>query len=273
MNYTEPGIKLQVFHDRLKVKTVGMKKKTMLVRQKTERGPVQELSRHSAMRLELVTSCMEPFMESFITLTYPNDYPSDGETVKKHLHKMLVWLKWYGVENYLWTLEFQKRGAPHYHIITDYFINHSDLAAIWFKIVGSGDELHLSAGTQIKAVRSKKGLAIYMKKYIRKQKQKDVPEEYSNVGRFWGHNRDLVKPLREVTYKAKGQRTALGSIRPLRKLNQSKRRRAGRSPMNKGEKARTGFTLRTKHSGGLLNQFMDYNDGRYTLELTEDKLK
>jgi hypothetical protein len=103
---------------------------------------------------------------------------------------------------YLWFLEFQQRGAPHFHILTDWplpknrgnkVLWYSRIAKRWYDIVDSGDEKHLQAGTRTETLRSKEGGARYAVKYAQKMKQKKVPQGYEDVGRFWGHTR-AVKP-------------------------------------------------------------------------------
>ena len=93
---------------------------------------------------------------------------------------------------YVWVLEFQKRGAPHYHIIASDCIPKAELAERWYNIVGSGDEKHLRAGTQIDFIKSKKQLYGYLSNYVKKLEQKKPPEGFKNVGRFWGASRGIV---------------------------------------------------------------------------------
>ena len=53
---------------------------------------------------------------------------------------------------FIWRLEFQKRGAPHFHMLL-YGVNVSMkvfrqwLATSWYEVVDSGDERHQRAGT------------------------------------------------------------------------------------------------------------------------------
>jgi hypothetical protein len=56
---------------------------------------------------------------SFSTLTYPNSFPSDGRVCKKHLNLLLTHLRADdpGIK-YVWFMEFQARGAPHFHLFT-----------------------------------------------------------------------------------------------------------------------------------------------------------
>jgi hypothetical protein len=128
----------------------------------------------------------------FITLTYPKEFPCNGKEAKAHLNAFLQYLRRRKIE-YTWILEFQERGAPHYHIIASDSIPKAELSERWFKIVGSGDEKHLRAGTQIDSIKSKGQLYGYLSNYIKKLDQKRPPKDFANVGRFWGASRNLLK--------------------------------------------------------------------------------
>jgi hypothetical protein len=169
-----------------------------------------------------------------ITLTYPAVYPRNGLAVKYHLHAFLVWLKRdTGGCSYLWFLEFQKRGAPHIHILIDtpYPRSNGDgyrqfrmrVSSAWYRIVGSGDIRHLSAGTRTERLRSAAGGVHYATKYAAKMRQKRVPDDYRRVGRLWGHSRD-VKPEPEgfvrcreddIRGELEGWQYAPGADRPV----------------------------------------------------------
>jgi hypothetical protein len=84
-------------------------------------------------------------------------------------------------------LEFQKRGAPHFHLLTTDFYSFRRCQQLWYAIVNSGDLKHLKAGVRVEKLKcGKKGMIAYAKKYAVKQVQKEVPEFYENVGRFYG---------------------------------------------------------------------------------------
>jgi len=129
------------------------------------------------------------------TLTYPGFFPSDGPSVKEHLRRFCQELKRYQAKrggdperfSAFWFLEFQERGAPHFHLfLTDQF-PAKWIASTWYFIVRSDDHRHLQAGTRIESIRSgHKGIMAYASKYAAKQEQKVVPEGYEKVGRFWG---------------------------------------------------------------------------------------
>jgi hypothetical protein len=57
-----------------------------------------------------------------LTLTYPREWESwapSAKVVKAHLRAFVErWFRWFGVRPViLWKLEFQRRGAPHFHIL------------------------------------------------------------------------------------------------------------------------------------------------------------
>lgn len=172
-----------------------------------ERGVIVEFSRKSRMRLAFIASNTPVTFRTMITLTYPKVYPTDGKAVKEHLRQFLYWIrKDRGACEYLWFLEFQARGAPHIHLMYDFHLGRCKdvraafrfrLSAEWYRIVGSRDPKHLAAGTRAELLRKRNGAARYAIKYAHKMKQKAVPPDYRDVGRFWGCSGG-VKPQPEA---------------------------------------------------------------------------
>ena len=170
-----------------------------------KRGQVQMFSPASASRLTRTARNAMPALVSQFCLTYHQSNP-DGQATKKHLD---AWLKVLrraapGV-GYLWILEFQSRGVPHFHVwLTEPFSESlwKRLGAAWNRIVEPESLHHLWWHTQErpgpdgKPQRSfinwdMKG-AGYLRKYMSKAAQKCVPESFGWVGRFWGCTRGLV---------------------------------------------------------------------------------
>lgn len=152
------------------------------------RQPITEFTKSSRKNLAFTANNTDVHFDRMVTLTYPNKFPNDGRIIKKHLDAMLQWLRRRNIAGYLWFLEFQKRGAPHYHILTsggDY-IDRYDLSWRWFQIVASNDEKHLESGTRIERGKSERGLHRYAVKYAAKLHQKTVPANFVRVGRLWG---------------------------------------------------------------------------------------
>jgi hypothetical protein len=165
-----------------------------------QRGAVREFSQRSRLNLSETVRNTEIIWGSMACLSYPVEFPADGRLVKKHLRAFLEAMKRrYGpAVAYLWFLEFQKRGAPHIHILCGHLVevDREWLAATWFRIVGSADPKHYRVHChekQWQEIYSEDGCERYVAKYAHKTFQKEVPEGFENVGRFWGHSAN-VKP-------------------------------------------------------------------------------
>lgn len=159
------------------------------------RGEIKGFSPSSASRMRRYLRTCEADYQILITLTYPLSYPINGRTCKEQLRRFLQELRRYAVGKTIegkpfsafWFLEFQARGAPHFHIFTNCRFPKDWIANRWYGIVGSDDARHLVAGTRIETIRSgRHGARAYAGKYAAKQQQKEVPHDFASVGRFWG---------------------------------------------------------------------------------------
>jgi hypothetical protein len=120
----------------------------------------------------------------FVTLTYPKEYSENYQDWKRDLDTFgKRFMRRFPKGAYIWKLEFQKRGAPHYHLLV-WGVKYADLlewvSSNWFHTVGSNDQKHLLAGTRVEKIRSYKGVMAYASKYMTKEENK------AGVGRFWG---------------------------------------------------------------------------------------
>ena len=150
------------------------------------RGEVWGLSYQSGQRLVWTVRNGEPELTGLATVTYPAEYPTDGRLVKKHLKALEMWFSRRDIGG-VWFEEWQKRGAPHFHLLLTGRVCKDALAWRWFQIVGSGDPVHLAAGTRIEALRyGQDGAASYAAKYARKEAQKVPPDDFHSPGRMWG---------------------------------------------------------------------------------------
>lgn len=170
------------------------------------RGTVMKFSYKARQRLAFVAANSAVRFRTMITLTYPMNYSNDGRTVRADRNNFLRFChRDFGKPSYLWFLEFQRRGAPHIHLLLDWPMPVGRLmvkavrfrvASTWYRIVGSRDEKHLAAGTRVERLRTPEGGARYAVKYAAKMRQKVVPEQYRNVGRFWGCSKAVIpEPL------------------------------------------------------------------------------
>jgi hypothetical protein len=131
---------------------------------------------------------------AFCAMTYPNEFSLDAAIFKGHLDVFgKRFLRAYPDAGFFWKLEFQKRGAPHFHVIA--FGLHLQektralcrfrewLAETWFEVVNSGDSKHLAAGTSAELMRSSVAILRYCAGYVSKSDQTLVGFK---VGRYWG---------------------------------------------------------------------------------------
>jgi hypothetical protein len=188
------------------------------------RGVISVVNKRSLNRLALlVRSCGVNF-SSFLTLSYGANYPMDGRVAKKDLNHMLVSMRRaFGLFEYVWVIEFQDRGACHFHMATTLLppsgLDRVVFASLWGRISTPHSwpywsvyfengrilpkkrlvtdravrEVHMHAD-QWSPIRKQDGVAHYFAKYANKLEQKDVPDFYRNIGRFWGASRGVRLP-------------------------------------------------------------------------------
>ena len=200
-NSTEPFITSEI--TRIEVANLDCRVSSKFSNRKSQqqgggaRGEIRELSRQSRTRL-IYKARNIPDLMHMATFTYPHadyaeearggDYMADGKAVKEHLRRIRQWFtyrKCYG----FWFLEFQKRGAPHFHFIYSGTLTEKDHAKIkrsWAKLVGTSCEHHPEKGVKFEVLRKRHAAGAYAAKYSSKDEQKVVPEQYKGVGRFWG---------------------------------------------------------------------------------------
>lgn len=99
-----------------------------------------------------------------ITLTYPAEWP-DLDRSRADLKAFLMVLRRYAPDaSGVWRKEFQKRGAPHFHLLCfdmPYWKKDA-VSAAWCRIIGG------EARTRIEAIRSWRGVLAYAAKYLGK---------------------------------------------------------------------------------------------------------
>lgn len=200
------------------------------------RREICEFSAASARRLTF-TARNFPGLAVMVTLTYPRDFPTNGRTVMDHWRRMRQWLVRQGHKSGLWFKEFQARGAPHFHVFLTGPIPHEAVSETWYRIVGSGDIRHLWAGTRVEALRNPSAAGAYAAKYAAKTLQKEVPSDFSSVGRFWGVWGEPDVSRVEVLRGSE----AVSAVRAVRRSYQ-KRRKAWKCRRRFRDNGRVGFT-------------------------------
>lgn len=155
---------------------------------KVKRGRITRLSPASRRRLQITARNLQG-LTTFVTCTYPSEFPGDGREVKRHFSLLRKWLVRRGAAG-IWLLEFQERGAPHLHAFITKHVDELALQRAWSLIAyGMPSDSEIDPPqllrTQCERIRSKTMPGAYAAKYGAKLQQKDVPEQFRNVGRFW----------------------------------------------------------------------------------------
>jgi hypothetical protein len=157
-----------------------------------------------------------------MTLTYGVNYPLSGKIAKRHLNAFLTDARRkFGKFDYFWVIEFQARGAIHFHIATTLpeptYNERGKFADIWSRISTEYDfeycpfhyrgqtnrgQVVLSTAMAVwethlhhkawERVKEPAGMSRYLAKYANKLRQKDVPENFRDVGRFWGVSKGVT---------------------------------------------------------------------------------
>jgi len=181
-----------------------------------------------------------------VTLTYPEEFPLDGRLVKAHaLRFWRGWERRWGVKpRGMWCLEFQQRGAPHFHAFMGlpsraFEIDTDGWTVVeqwgmweWGRIVGlfpdrvvEQDRRNMRLRFNVSAAEYATGraavkVADYMADHAGKWMQKRPPVGYENVGRFWGA---LGRPPRPVETEFCCERSYVAVRRSLRMLAEKHR--------------------------------------------------
>jgi hypothetical protein len=190
-----------------------------------------EMSRKSKSRLAHIAANSDVKWKSLITLTYGDFFCAiNGKELKRQLNIMLKFLRQRYDMEYLWFMEFTKKGKPHFHILTTITPNVIDrfwLAERWSKVsvidIAKGlkeeaikgdirllypipEEIIEEEHRKVIAVhRHKKtwdtlkkvdGATRYILKYAAKANQKLVPVQFGNCGRFWGRSTGVEVSLK-----------------------------------------------------------------------------
>jgi hypothetical protein len=179
-----------------------------------------------------------------LTMTYPGDWESvapSAEVCRRHVDALRArWRRHYGVRlDGLWKREFQRRGAPHYHVWTvlPAGVSVNDvrgwLGPTWAGIVGLADvdlrEQHARVGCSVDPAQGERSsdpqrLGVYFSKhgsFSAKDYQNNAPDQWveqGSVGRFWG-----VWGLKRavVAVEVHGH-DAIAAARILRRLSRSR---------------------------------------------------
>jgi len=160
------------------------------------RGTIKGFSNRSRKRLFEMFNRLEIKAFLFITLTYGQEFP-DGNASKRDLKVFIQRLKRkYPQAAGVWRIEFQKRGAPHFHLlITNVgYIPKADILRAWEDTIAPQHRNQKGATfTRVELVRTRRKAISYVGKYVGKRAERvekgngfnTVPYQTA-VGKHWG---------------------------------------------------------------------------------------
>jgi|CXWL01.1.fsa_nt_gi hypothetical protein len=159
---------------------------------KSERGEVVGFSVRSRSRLNRKISMLKKHhVPLFVTLTYHLEYPDDFKEYKKQLHNFYRRLmRAFPNCGSMWKMEFQKRGAVHFHLFL-WGVSLEDardfIPQAWHEIAGAGSVQHLQwhkgeleNNHCVQEIKSWHGVTSYASKYFAKL------DDGVRGGRVWG---------------------------------------------------------------------------------------
>lgn len=188
---------LQIYNNDVKIKRPTLQADTST---KGKRGQIFEFSPASMNRLLFICRNSGHLVQSQFCCTFHNSWPLDGKALKKMLERFIKRLKrkfGRGI-HYLWVLEFQEREAPHIHFFSDIpptRHNRWFLADAWLDASDqTGDSKCRWWHRRPKNFFTweMKSGAYLAKEYIGKVEQKEVPDSFKNVGRFWAASQNMT---------------------------------------------------------------------------------
>jgi len=145
----------------------------------------------------------------FVTLTYPDRFPTDKATWTEHFNRRFrrrLERRFPGAAA-IWRKEFQQRKtgenagkwAPHFHLLLFVEVEPSQLyewlSRAWYESCGRMSDDHLASGTQVRTVRSWDGAKRYAAKRLGKIEQ--LEESGPSPGRSWGKWNPEALPIEE----------------------------------------------------------------------------
>lgn len=129
---------------------------------------------------------------SFVTLTYPADFPTDSRIYHAHLKEYRRRMeRTYGKVSVIWRLEFQERGAPHFHLMyfDAPFIPIYDWVNLWDSVINTPYPFRIGNSVDIKFNRhhaDSRQIGYYVGKYLAKVDTRTLRSIPEKPGRMWG---------------------------------------------------------------------------------------
>jgi len=159
------------------------------------RKAIFEFSDKSRAHLDHICCNSGHRIKAQVCLTYHDQNPTDGEQIKRDLDRFLKsYRRRFPGEGYLWVLEFQNRGVPHFHLFLTVMPSREmqkKFARSWVKITNGTNNQYWFHARRHAWMKWNMDNGKYATKYVEKQEQKNVPQAFQNVGRFWGCSRNI----------------------------------------------------------------------------------
>lgn len=203
--YVKAGNKIEVFENAVTIQndSCGHSRKPEVG---AKRGAIHNFSTASRRRLLRLFSKTNVSLFSnmfFVTLTYhfENSYKdhSSNDDINLFLTNLRQKLPRFF---YIWRLEFQKRGAPHYHIALffphdsvgyNFSLLSKDVAETWNRIANPNSKAARQYAVKVDKLTSYRNAVAYLSKYVAKE-DTEINPKFS--ARRWAASRDLpVVPI------------------------------------------------------------------------------
>jgi hypothetical protein len=190
----ENKFELELFNGSMRIKRDKTNDPTLISDgKKPPRGNISGFSDKARARmLKTVNQINRPDPPLFITLTY-RDNEQDHSKSKKHLDRIRKHFEYkYKQIAAIWRLEFQRRGAIHYHILlwkSDTWLNYpldevkETVSKAWAKIILDGSEATLKYSVKIMLGENSNALSLYLLGHNNKTNQ--IRDDLE-TGRYWG---------------------------------------------------------------------------------------
>lgn len=191
--------------------------------QKTRRAKISTFSKRSRFRLFQVMAKIKSHLLNkpfFVSLTYHHGHECREISDKTVLHNFLVSMRDYDPDiQYIWRIELQERGAPHYHLIIFPSVNLKlrnrdvyslTISAIWHRVADPFSRVHKEYGCNVQNIVNYRHACAYINKYLAK-----TPAGVSDleIGKHWGCSRNLPFNMFE-----KVKLSRMSSVVVIRKL-------------------------------------------------------
>ena len=176
--------------------------------ERKKRGAIKHFSKRARFRLFEFLAKIDNNLKIqplFVSLTYHHGHQNSNLKTKNQLHNFLVQLRNFDPDvQFIWRFEYQKRGAPHYHLIifpgpTEHYQNETSysitISKIWHFVADPTSRKHVEYGCKVVTIHSYREACCYLSKYIAKE---NIELADHNEGKFYGNSRNLPIKIHKI---------------------------------------------------------------------------